>query len=168
MMEMRNPEILQFSESVLYTTSGLAKVFGLPGAALAMYHCAKPANKARVKGILLPAVFTAVLVGITEPLEFAFLFCAPLLFVLHAILTGGSMVILSLIGNTSNGGGGLINFIVTNVIAGVEKTGWPGYVAVGIVMFGVYYFTFKFLIKKLNLKTPGREKEETIKKMLNY
>lgn len=163
MMEMRNPEVLQFSESVLYTTSGLAKVFGLPGAALAMYHCAKPANKAKVKGILLPAVFTAVLVGITEPLEFAFLFCAPLLFVLHAVLTGASMVILSLLGVTSNGSGGLINFIVTNVIAGVEKTGWPAYVAVGALMFGIYYFTFKFLIKKFNLKTPGREKEETEK-----
>lgn len=160
MMEMRNPEVLQFSESVLYTTTGLAKVFGLPGAALAMYQCAKQENKEKVKGILLPAVFTAVLVGITEPLEFAFLFCAPVLFVLHAVLTGTGMMILSVIGATSNGSGGLINFIVTNVIAGVEKTGWPGYVAVGLVMFGVYYISFRFLIKKFNLKTPGREENK--------
>lgn len=162
MTEMRNPEVLKFSQSILYTTTGLAKVFGLPGAALAMYHCAKKENKNKVKGILLPAVLTAVLVGITEPLEFAFLFCAPLLFVCHAIFTGLAMVILSILNVTSNGSAGIINFFVTNVIAGVEKTGWPTYVLVGVIAFALYYFSFKFLIKKFNLKTPGREIEEVV------
>ena len=161
MAEMKNPEVLQFSSSILFTTVGLAKVFGLSGAALAMYKTAKPELKNKAKGILLPAVFTSVLVGMTEPLEFAFLFCAPLLFLIHAIFTGLGMVALSVLGVTANGSAGAINFIVTNVVAGVEKTGWPMYVLVGIVMFAVYYFTFKFLIVKLNLHTPGREKEKT-------
>lgn len=167
MAEMRNPEVAQFSKSILYTTTGLAKVFGLSGAALAMYHTAKPENKNRVKGILLPAVFTALLVGITEPLEFAFLFCAPILFVVHAMLTGLGMVALSIFGVTSNGSAGLINFIVVNVVAGIEKTGWPIYVVIGIVFFALYYGIFRFLITKLKLKTPGREENKVEGKNAN-
>lgn len=157
MAEMKNPEVLQFSSSILYTTTGLAKVFGLAGAALAMYHTATPELKNKAKGILLPAAFTAILVGITEPLEFAFLFTAPVLFIVHAIFTGLGMVVLAIIGVTANGSAGIINFLVTNVVAGIEKTGWPAYVAMGAVLFGLYYVTFRFLIVKLKLKTPGRE-----------
>lgn len=157
MAEMKNPEVLKFSSSILYTTTGLAKVFGLSGAALAMYHTATPELKNKAKGILLPAAFTAILVGITEPLEFAFLFTAPILFLVHAIFTGLGMVALALLGVTASGSAGMINFLVTNLVAGVEKTGWPIYVAMGVVIFGLYYVTFRFLILKFKLKTPGRE-----------
>lgn len=157
MMEMNNPEVTKFSSSIIYNAQTLSKMFGLVGASLAMYHTAKPENKGKVKAILLPATLAGCLAGITEPLEFAFLFCAPMLFLTHAILAGLGMAVLSVLNVTALAGGGIINVVIMNILMGVEKTSWPLFILVGLVQAVVYYFVFKFLIIKFNMKTPGRE-----------
>ena len=168
MMEMNNPEITKFSTSIIYQATSISKMFGLVGASLAMYHCAKPENKQKVKSILLPATITSVLVGITEPLEFAFLFAAPILLVVHALLTGLALAVLYILDVTSIAGGGIINVIIMNLAAGVDKSNWPMFFAVGIAQLGLYYALFRVLINKLNLKTPGREdKKESKEEKLN-
>ena len=138
-------------------------MFGLPGAALAMYHCAKPERRKVVGGLLAASAFTAMLTGITEPIEFTFLFVAPFLFVVHALLAGLSFMLMGMlnvfIGMTFSGG--LIDFSLFGLLpagAGVQ-TNWHLLVLVGIAYFVVYYFVFRFLINKFNLKTPGREEE---------
>ena len=136
-------------------------IFGLPGAALAMYKTAKPEKKQIAGGLLLSAALTSMLTGITEPLEFTFLFVAPILFVVHAIFCGLSFMIMAMldvfIGMTFSGG--LIDFVLFGLLpagAGVA-THWYWVLVVGVVYFALYFFVFSFLIKKLNLKTPGRE-----------
>ncbi len=153
-------------EIVMGTTAFLAgkypfMMFGLPGAALAMYKCAKPEKRQAVGGLLGAAALTTILTGITEPLEFTFLFVAPILFVVHAIFCGLSFMIMAMldvfIGMTFSGG--LIDFVLFGLLpagAGVA-THWYWVLVVGVVYFAVYFFVFSFLIKKLNLKTPGRE-----------
>ena len=138
-------------------------MFGLLGAALAMYKTAKPERKKVVGGLLGAAAFTAALTGITEPIEFTFLFVAPALFVVHAILAGLSFMLMGMlnvfIGMTFSGG--LIDFTLFGLLpagAGVQ-TNWHLLLLVGVVYFVLYYFLFKFLINKFNLKTPGREDE---------
>ena len=143
-------------------------MFGLPAAALAMYHTAAPAKKKVVGSLLASAALTALLTGITEPIEFTFLFVAPVLYVVHCILAGLSYMLMGIfnvfIGMTFSGG--LIDFTLFGLLpagAGVA-TNWLILVAVGIVYAVVYYFLFLFLIKKFNLKTPGRdESEEEVK-----
>ena len=139
-------------------------MFGLPGAALAMYKCAKPAKKALVGSLLISAAGTAALTGITEPLEFTFLFVAPWLFAIHAVLSGLSFMLMDLlnvfIGMTFSGG--LIDYTLFGLLpagAGVA-THWYYVLIVGVVYFALYYFIFSFIIKKFNLKTPGREDED--------
>ncbi|MDO4924178.1 MAG: PTS transporter subunit EIIC [Turicibacter sp.] len=153
-------------EIVMGTTSFLAgkfpfMMFGLPGAALAMYKCAKPEKRQAVGGLLGAAALTTVLTGITEPLEFTFLFVAPVLFVVHAVFAGLSFMLMAMldvfIGMTFSGG--LIDFVLFGLLpagAGVA-TNWYWVLVVGVVYFALYYVVFSFLIKKLNLKTPGRE-----------
>ena len=143
-------------------------MFGLPAAALAMYHTAAPAKKKVVGSLLASAALTALLTGITEPLEFTFLFVAPVLYVVHCILAGLSYMLMGIfnvfIGMTFSGG--LIDFTLFGLLpagAGVA-TKWLTLVLVGIVYAVVYYFLFLVLIKKFNLKTPGRdESEEEVK-----
>ena len=143
-------------------------MFGLPAAALAMYHTAAPAKKKVVGSLLASAALTALLTGITEPLEFTFLFVAPVLYVVHCILAGLSYMLMGVfnvfIGMTFSGG--LIDFTLFGLLpsgAGVP-THWVRLILVGIVYAVVYYFLFLFLIKKFNLKTPGRdESEEEVK-----
>jgi len=139
-------------------------MFGLPGAALAMYKCAKPEKRKAVGGLVGAAALTALLTGITEPLEFTFLFVAPALFAVHAVFAGISFMLMDIfsvfIGQTFSGG--LIDFVLFGLLpagAGVA-TRWYVVILVGIVYFIVYYFLFSFLIKKFNLKTPGREDED--------
>lgn len=134
-------------------------MFGLIGACLAMYHTAKPENKFKVKAILIPAVITSFIAGVTEPIEFSFMFVAPMLFVIHSGLSGLSMVALNLFGSRAIGPNGFIDFLLYNIPLGIEKTRWPIYVLVGIAFFFIYYFLFRFLITKMNLKTVGREDE---------
>ncbi|WP_423493362.1 PTS transporter subunit EIIC [Lacticaseibacillus paracasei] len=155
--EMANPNIHLLSRSVIWDARGISKMFGLIGACLAMYQMAKPENKNKVKAILIPAVVTSFLAGVTEPIEFSFMFIAPLLFVVHAALSGLSMVVLNLLNVRAIGPNGFLDFLLYNVPLGVGKTHWPMYIVVGIMFFFIYYFTFRFLIGRFNLKTIGRE-----------
>lgn len=132
---------------------------GLPGAALAMYHCAKPENKKVVGGLLLSAALTSFLTGITEPIEFTFLFIAPALYILHCGFAGLSFLLMHMlnicIGTTFSCG--LIDFTLYGLLQGSAKTNWPYIIPVFILYFVLYYVVFKFIILKFNLKTPGRE-----------
>lgn len=132
-------------------------MFGLPAAALAMYHTAKPEKKKMVAGLLGSAALTSFLTGITEPIEFSFLFVSPLLFFIHAVLDGLSFVLLTVLkvhlGYTFSGGA--IDFVLFGILPGKER--WWIALLLGLCFAIVYYFVFRFLIIKLNLKTPGRE-----------
>lgn len=141
-------------------------MFGLAGAALAMYQNARPEKKKVVGGLLLSATLTAVITGITEPIEFTFLFVAPILYAAHSLIAGLSFMLMDLfnvfVGMTFSGG--LIDFTLFGLLpagAGVP-TNWIYIVIVGVVLFVIYYFSFNFCIKKFDLKTPGREIEEEI------
>lgn len=155
--EIADPAVKVLSQSVIWDARGISKMFGLIGACLAMYQKAKPENKRKVKAILIPAVVTSFVAGVTEPIEFSFMFVAPVLFVIHSALSGLSMVALNIFGSRAIGPNGFIDFLLYNIPLGVEKTRWPVYIAVGIAFFFIYYFTFRLLITKLNLKTVGRE-----------
>lgn len=137
-------------------------IFGLPGAALAMYKNSKSTKKKTVGGLLLSAALTSMLTGITEPLEFSFLFVAPLLFGVHAVLTGAAYMITHMldVGVGLTFSGGFIDLLLFGILQGNSKTSWLWIPVVGAVYFVVYYFIFSVLIKKLNLKTPGREDED--------
>ena len=152
------------------TYSGAAKfmagkfpfmMFGLPAAALAMYNEAKPENKKIVGGILFSAALTSFLTGITEPIEFSFLFVAPVLYGIHCVFAALSFMIMNMlhvrIGMTFSGG--VIDYIMFGVIPGTEgfETNWPMVIVVGIGFAIIYYFGFRFFIRKFNLMTPGRE-----------
>ncbi|MDY6062218.1 MAG: glucose PTS transporter subunit IIA [Erysipelotrichaceae bacterium] len=134
-------------------------IFGLPGAAFAMYKMAKSEKRKIVGGLLLSAALTSMLTGITEPLEFTFLFVAPLLYVVHVIGAGLAYMFMHIlkVGVGMTFSGGLIDFTLFGIMQGNAKTNWFMAVVVGIVYFVCYYFVFKILINKLNLKTPGRE-----------
>ncbi|SDO45685.1 glucose-specific PTS transporter subunit IIBC [Alkalicoccus daliensis] len=137
-------------------------MFGLPAAALAMYHQARPENKKVVGGLLGSAALTSFLTGITEPIEFSFLFLSPLLFVIHAFLDGVSFVILYWL-NINMGytfSGGAIDFVLFGVVPNQEA--WWLVILVGLVFAVIYYVLFTFMIKKFNLMTPGREKNEGV------
>ncbi|WP_313571496.1 N-acetylglucosamine-specific PTS transporter subunit IIBC [Pantoea piersonii] len=132
-------------------------MFGLPGAALAIYHCARPENRAKVGGIMLAAAFAAFFTGITEPLEFSFMFVAPVLYVIHAVLTGISVFIAASMHWIAGFGfsAGLVDMVLSsrNPLA----THWWMLIPQGIVFFVLYYVVFRFTIQKFNLMTPGRE-----------
>lgn len=134
-------------------------MFGLVGACLAMYHTARPENRTKIKAILIPAAFTSFIAGVTEPIEFSFLFTAPILFVAHAVLSGLGMVVFNLLNCRAIGPNGFIDFILYNLPLGIEKTAWPTYLLIGVGEFVVYYLLFRFMIAKFNLKTLGRESE---------
>ena len=131
--------------------------FGLPGVALAMYHTARPENRANIKSLLISGAVSCAVAGISEPIEFLFLFIAPVLYLFHTVMAGLGALVLGLlqvtIGNTD---GNLIDLLVFGVLQGTQ-TKWILVILVGIIWFFIYYFVFKFLIIKLDLKTPGRE-----------
>jgi glucose PTS system EIICBA or EIICB component len=135
-------------------------MFGLPAAALAIYHEARPERKKFVAGIMGSAALTSFLTGITEPIEFSFLFVAPILFAIHAVFAGLSFMVMQLldvkIGMTFSGG--LIDFVLFGVLN--PQTHWWWVIPVGLVFAVIYYFGFRFAIRKFNLKTPGREDVE--------
>lgn len=140
-------------------------IFGLPGAALAMYKTARPEKRKTVGGLLLSAALTSILTGITEPLEFTFLFVAPVMYAIHCVLAGLSYMLMHIlnVGVGMTFSGGLIDLTLFGILQGNSKTNWLWIVAVGAVYAIIYYFVFCFLIKKFNYKTPGREpdNEET-------
>ena len=137
-------------------------MFGLPGACLAMYHCVPKAKRNLVGGLFLGAAITSFITGITEPIEFMFLFVAPWLYVVHAFFDGVSFFIADIlnisIGNTFSGG--LIDFTLFGILQGNAKTNWIYVLLVGAIWFALYYFVFRFLITKFNVMTPGRETED--------
>lgn len=137
-------------------------MFGLPAAALAMYHTAKPENKKKLAGLFLGVALTSFITGITEPLEYMFLFVQPLLYVFHAFLDGLSFLVADLlnisIGNTFSGG--IIDFTLFGILQGNAKTNWILQIPFGLIWACIYYFSFRFLITKFNILTPGRGEEE--------
>lgn len=155
--ELTDPTVDVLSRSVIWDARGISKMFGLIGACLAMYHTAKPENKARARTLLIPAALSSLIAGVTEPIEFSFLIVAPILFGLHAVLSGLSMVMLNVLDVRTIGPSGLIDFVVYNLPLGIEKTRWPLFILVGLLFFGLYYVIFRFAIQRFNLKTIGRE-----------
>ncbi len=137
-------------------------IFGLPGAALAMYRTARPEKRGVAGGLLISAALTAMLTGITEPIEFTFLFVAPLMYAVHCVYAGLSYMLMHIfnVGVGMTFSGGIIDLTLFGIMQGNAKTSWIWVVIVGIVYFFVYYFTFYFMITKMDLKTPGREADD--------
>ncbi len=162
--QLASSNVAHFSADATRYFSGefIFMIFGLPGAALAMYRCAKPEKKKAAGGLLLSAALTCMLTGITEPIEFSFLFVAPMLFGVQVILAGAAYMIAHML-NIAVGltfSGGLLDLLIFGILQGNAKTSWMWIIPVGVVYFFLYYFIFSFLIKKFNLKTPGREEED--------
>ncbi len=159
--ELASPNTQHFSVEATRFMAGKFPfyLFGIPGAALAIYHTAKPENRKLVFGLLLSATLTAVLTGITEPIEFSFLFAAPLLYILHCLLAGLSFMLCNIfnVGVGQTFSGSLIDFVLFGVMQGNAKTSWVNAILIGIPLFPAYYFSFRFLIIRFNFKTPGRE-----------
>ena len=161
--------IAHFSADATRYFSGefIFMIFGLPGAALAMYQCAKPEKKKAAGGLLLSAALACMATGITEPLEFSFLFVAPALFAVQVVLAGSAYMIAHML-NIAVGltfSGGFLDFFLFGILQGNEKTSWMRIIPVGIIYFCLYYFIFKFLIKKFDFKTPGREDDDAETKL---
>jgi glucose PTS system EIICBA or EIICB component len=162
--ELGTPGITHFNVEATRFMSGKfpLMIFGLPGAALAIYRCAKPEKRKVAGGLLLSAALTSMLTGITEPIEFTFLFVAPVLYIIHCVFAGAAYMFMHMlhVGVGMTFSGGLIDMFLFGVLQGNAKTSWINIVWVGIGYFIVYYFMFKYLILKFNFKTPGREDED--------
>ena len=162
--QLASSDVTHFSADATRYFSGefIFMIFGLPGAALAMYRCAKPEKKKAAGGLLLSAALACMFTGITEPIEFSFLFVAPMLFVVQVILAGSAYMVAHIL-NIAVGltfSGGLLDLVIFGVLQGNAKTSWFRIIPAGIVYFLLYYFLFSFLIKKFDLKTPGREDDD--------
>ena len=140
-------------------------IFGLPGAALAMYQCAKPEKRKVAGGLLLSAALTSMLTGITEPLEFTFIFVALPMYAVHCVLAGLSYMFMHIlnVGVGMTFSGGLIDMVLFGAMQGNAKTHWIWIVVVGVVYFVIYYLVFRFMITKFDYKTPGRDDAEEVK-----
>ena len=161
--------ITHFSADATRYFSGefIFMIFGLPGAALAMYRCAKPEKKKQAGGLLLSAALASMLTGITEPIEFSFLFVAPMLFAVQVVLAGAAYMIAHML-NIAVGltfSGGFLDLFLFGILQGNAKTSWVRIIPVGIIYFILYYVIFTFLIKKFDLKTPGREDDDVETKL---
>lgn len=165
--QLADPNVEQFAVSATRFMSGKfpLMIFGLPGAALAMYRTAKPEKRDVVAGLLVSAALTSMLTGITEPLEFTFLFVAPLLYVIHCVFAGAAYMLMHVfgVGVGMTFSGGFIDMFLFGILQGNAKTNWIWIVIVGVGYFVVYYLLFSFLIKKMDLKTPGRDDSEEVK-----
>lgn len=162
--QLASPGVAHFSADATRYFSGefIFMIFGLPGAALAMYKCAKPERRRAAGGLLLSAALTSMLTGITEPIEFSFLFVAPMLFAVQVLLAGSAYMIAHIL-NIAVGltfSGGFLDLFIFGILQGNEKTSWLRILPVGVIYFLLYYFIFSFLIRKFDLKTPGREDED--------
>ena len=164
--QLADPDTVKYYIGTSRFMSGrfITMMFGLLGACLAMYHTARPENRKRIGGLLLSAALTSFLTGITEPIEFSFLFVAPVLYVIHAAFDGLAFMMAHIlqitIGQTFSGG--LIDFILFGILQGEAKTNWMYVPLVGVPWFFLYYFTFRFMIVRFNFKTPGREDQAMI------
>ncbi len=165
--ELAEPDVTRFAVSATRFMSGKfpLMIFGLPGAALAMYRTALPERKRAVSGLLLSAALTSMLTGITEPLEFTFLFVAPLLYAVHCVLAGAAYMLMHFfqVGVGMTFSGGLIDLFLFGVLQGNQKTGWLWIPVVGAVYFLLYYVLFSFLICRFDFMTPGRDRNQEAK-----
>lgn len=165
--QLSDPTVEHFAVSATRFMSGKfpLMIFGLPGAALAMYKTSKSEKKQAVAGLLMSAALTSMLTGITEPLEFTFLFVAPLLYGIHCVLAGCAYMLMHIfeVGVGMTFSGGVIDLFLFGILQGASKTNWIWVVVVGVFYFVVYYFLFAFLIQKMDLKTPGRDDSEEVK-----
>ncbi|MBQ3014403.1 MAG: PTS transporter subunit EIIC [Clostridia bacterium] len=166
--ELASPSTTRFSVEACRFMSGKfpLMIFGLPGAALAMYTCARPEKRKVAGGLLLSAALTSMLTGITEPIEFTFLFVAPVLYVIHSVLAGLAYMLMHLldVGVGMTFSGGLIDLTLFGILQGNEKTNWLMIPLVGVAYFIVYFLLFRFLIRRRGYATPGREEgEEEVK-----
>jgi glucose PTS system EIICBA or EIICB component len=161
--ELASPDTSHFSVAATRFMSGKfpLMMFGLPGAALAMYTCARPENKKAVGSLLLSAAISSAVTGITEPLEFAFLFVAPPLYVIHCAFAGLSYMLMHMlnVGIGMTFSGGFLDFFLFGILQGNTKTSWLHVIPVGILYFIVYFIVFRVMILKFNYQTPGREKD---------
>ena len=161
--QLASPSTTEFSVEATRFMAGKFPfmIFGLPGAALAMYKCARPEKKKIVGGLLISAALTSMITGITEPLEFTFIFVAPLMYAVHCVLAGLSYMLMHIfkVGVGMTFSGGLIDMTLFGILQGNAKTHWIWIVIVGVVYFVLYYLVFSFMIKKFKYKTPGREAE---------
>lgn len=161
--ELASPNTSHFSVAATRFMSGKfpLMMFGLPGAALAMYTCARPENKKAVGSLLLSAAISSAVTGITEPLEFAFLFVAPPLYVIHCAFAGLSYMLMHMlnVGIGMTFSGGFLDFFLFGILQGNTKTSWLHVIPVGILYFIVYFIVFRVMILKFNYQTPGHEKD---------
>lgn len=167
--ELASPNTTVFSVSATRFMSGKFPfmIFGLPGAALAMYTCAKPEKRKVAGGLLLSAALTAMLTGITEPLEFTFLFVAPAMYLVHCVLAGLSYMLMHIlnVGVGMTFSGGIIDLILFGILQGNAKTHWLMIPLVGVFYFAVYFLLFRWMIRKFNYTTPGREDDNAETKL---
>ena len=161
--ELASPDTSHFSVAATRFMSGKfpLMMFGLPGAALAMYTCARPENKKAVGSLLLSAAISSAVTGITEPLEFAFLFVAPPLYVIHCAFAGLSYMLMHMlnVGIGMTFSGGFLDFFLFGILQGNTKTSLLHVIPVGILYFIVYFIVFRVMILKFNYQTPGHEKD---------
>ena len=161
--ELASPDTSHFSVAATRFMSGKfpLMMFGLPGAALAMYTCARPENKKAVGSLLLSAAISSAVTGITEPLEFAFLFVAPPLYAIHCAFAGLSYMLMHMlnVGIGMTFSGGFLDFFLFGILQGNTKTSWLHVIPVGILYFIVYFIVFRVMILKFNYQTPGHEKD---------
>lgn len=152
-------EGVPFSDSTYFNSYTFNNLWPYLGIGMAFITTAYKQNRKKTEAVIIPLMVTAVLSCITEPMDFLFVFAAPVLFVVHSILSGVFLVLLKVLSIPAGTSGGIINILVSNLVLGVDKTNWPMMFVLGIVNAVVYFFLFRFLIKKLNLHTPGREVE---------
>jgi PTS system D-glucosamine-specific IIC component/PTS system maltose and glucose-specific IIC component len=169
--ELASPSTIEFSVEATKYMAGKFPImlFGLPAAALAMYKTARPEHRKKVGGLLFSAALTCIVSGITEPLEFSFLFLAPVLYVVHTIFCGLSFMCAHIVGGAvgQTFSGSLIDFTLFGILQGNDKTSWLNLVFVGLGFVPLYYLTFKYMILKLNLLTPGRAEDEAEAKLFS-
>lgn len=167
--ELASPTVTQISSDATRYFSGefIFIIFGLPGAALAMYHTARPSKKKAAEGLFLSATFVSILTGTTQPIEFSFLFVAPLLFGVHVFLAGAAYALAHIldIGVGLTYSGGILDLLIFGVLPGDAKTHWLRIIPAGIAYFILYYAIFRCLIIKYDFKTPGRESDEETTKL---
>lgn len=161
--ELGDPEVAKLSLTTIFNNVTLVKIFGLSGAGLAMLSCAKPEMRNKARAIYIPAILTSCLAAITEPIEFTFLFVSPILFVIHSLLTGVFFFLLYTFQITCCTAGGIFETLLYNVPAGIEKTGWPFFILLGLVQLAVYFVVFRWFILKFDVKVPGRDDSDDVK-----
>ncbi len=157
---LSDPSVAMMPDSARFLTYGLVKTFGVIGVALAFYVTAKKVKRANLRAQLLPSTLTAVVAGITEPLEFTFIFAAPVLWFVYSVIDGLFQMITYMVGVRVCATNGILDFLVLNLPAGIGRTHWPLYILIGLAEIAVLFVVFKFMIEKLNLKTPGREEDD--------